>query len=991
MKLLWAILFFLIPFSIVFAQNKSIVSGKVLDGKNAEPLIGAVIKIKGTSIGTTTDFNGTFSINGLEEGNYTIECSYISYQQKTITDVIVKKAEITNLVIVLDKSTNSLKTIKITSSAKRETNAGLLMAQKNSASVSDGVSSELIRRTPDKSTSDVLKRVSGASIQDNKFVVVRGLNDRYNAAYLNGAPLPSSESDRKAFSFDIFPSSMLDNLVITKTATPDMPAEFAGGIIQITTKDIPEKNFYSFSFSEGYNTITTGKTQLTYKGSSTDWLAYDNGARDFPKIVPNPNTSAFPTLSSVQANLAKKFTTDWALEQQKFSPNFSLQYSMGLTKEITKNHPLALVFALSYNKANEFSQKKINSYRTPGGADTATSVAEHDYLDKIYSTKILTGALANLSYKINKNNSISFKNLFSSNSENKVVNRTGAVVATDQNPTIINKNDRFFSSSKIYSGQLNGDHYIKIPRIKINWLTSFSQIIRDIPNERLSVYARSKFHDPNNSTYDDTLWKANISATNVGSDYGGGMFWAHTNETLKSTKLSASRQFNIGQDFQNDIKIGGLYQYRDRNFEAKRIGYTQYAPPGSVTLKFNDNLLYLPEDQIFALQNMGVIKPHVNGSGVLGVSGFKLSQGSRYDDAYQASAGTFASFLMIDSKYKYARLVWGVRAESYHQKLFSHRSQYARDDINIDTTITDFLPSANLILALTKKQNLRFSYYKTLNRPEFRELAPYEFYDFVTELSVSGNPNLQRAVIKNYDARYEFYPGRAQLLSASFFYKDFTNPIELILWNDHEVQYRNVPSAKNYGAEFEFRTLLASLLNKDSSKILNNLTAFSNLSIIRSQVNTLGITSAEESGRPLQGQSPYVFNAGLMYNSEKSGTTVTFSFNRVGPRIYYAGGSGFLALWESSRSLFDIQLAKLFLKKRLEVKLNIQNVFAQNQIFYENKYAALQPEKSGVEKFFNNLIYGDSQNKNSYQPVYDNTIWTINYGRIYTLAISYKF
>ena len=986
-KLLLFIPLLLLVYCSTFGQNKSVISGKILDGKNAEPLIGAIIQVKGTTLGGVSDYNGLFSISGLEEGNYTLECSSLSYQSKTITDVIVKKNEVTNLVIVLDKNTNSIKTIKITSSAKRETNAGLLMAQKNSASVSDGVSSELIRRTPDKNTSDVLKRVSGASIQDNKFVVVRGLNDRYNAAYLNGAPLPSSESDRKAFSFDIFPSAMLDNLVIIKTATPDMPGEFAGGIIQITTKDIPEKNFYSFSLSGGYNTITTGKTQLTYNGSSTDWLGYDNGSRDFPYGVPNPNTSAFPTLSSVQGNLAKKLTTDWSIEQQKFSPNLSLQYSMGLTKEITKNHPLALVVAVSYNKSNEYSEKKINTFVTQND----TSQIQHNYLDRTYSTKILTGAMANLSYKINKNNSISFKNLFSTNSDNKVINRTGDVDAASTNPIIENKNDRFFSSIKIYSGQLNGDHYWKPTRIKINLIGSFSQITRDIPNERLSVYTRSKNHDTNSSDYTDTLWKANISSTNVGSDYGGGMFWAHTAEKLKSFKLTFSRQLNFDFGLQNEIKIGGLIQYRDRDFEAKRIGYTQYAPPGSVTLKFNDNLLYLPQDQIFSPQNMGIIKPHINGSGVLGVSGFKLSSGSRYNDAYTASANNNAAFIMLDNKYKFARLVWGARVESYRQRLFSHQSQYAKDDINLDSTIVDVLPSGNLILSLSKKQNLRFSYYKTLNRPEFRELAPFEFYDFVTELSISGTPNLQRAVINNYDARYEFYPGRAQLLSASFFYKNFTNPIEQILWNDHEMRYANVPSAKNYGVEFEFRTLLASLLKKDSSKFLNNLTAFSNLSIIRSQVNTLGQTSLEESGRPLQGQSPYVFNAGLMYNNEKKGATVTFSFNRVGPRIYYVGGSGFLALWESSRSLFDIQFAKLFLKKRLELKLNIQNVFAQNQIFYENKYNALERNKSGVEKFFNNLIYGDSQNKNSYEPTFDNTVWTIKYGRIFSLTASYKF
>src|SRR5690606_23150562 len=176
--------------------------------------------------------------------------------------------------------------------------------QKNSASVSDGISAEAIRRTPDKNTSDVLKRVSGASIQDNKFAIVRGLNERYNAAYLNGAPLPSSESDRKAFSFDIFPSNMLDNLVITKTARPDMPGEFAGGIIDISTKSIPEKNFISVSVQSSYNTLATFKTQYYYKGGKMDWLGLDDGRRALPSVV--PDMDKFPGSRSGQAELAKQ-------------------------------------------------------------------------------------------------------------------------------------------------------------------------------------------------------------------------------------------------------------------------------------------------------------------------------------------------------------------------------------------------------------------------------------------------------------------------------------------------------------------------------------------------------------------------------------------------------------------------------------------------------------------------------------------------------------
>ena len=226
--------------------------------------------------------DGKYIIQNLQPGVYKISAKYISYKSKLIDGVTVKAGEVTNLNIILEENTTDLKEVIISASYNRESVNTLLLEQKNAVAVSDGISADAIKRTPDNNASDVMKRISGASIQENKFAVIRGLNDRYNLAFINGAPLPSTESDRKAFSFDLFPSNMLDNLVIYKTATPDMPAEFAGGIIQISTKEIPEEGFISASASGSYNSITTGKTKLASEGSKTDWLGYDNGLRDIP-------------------------------------------------------------------------------------------------------------------------------------------------------------------------------------------------------------------------------------------------------------------------------------------------------------------------------------------------------------------------------------------------------------------------------------------------------------------------------------------------------------------------------------------------------------------------------------------------------------------------------------------------------------------------------------------------------------------------------------
>ncbi len=964
-----------------FAQLSSI-KGKVIDEKTGETLPGAAVLIKGTTIGSQTDFDGNFSINNITPGKYILECRLISYVIKNIEGVIVKESEPTVLTISIGSSANELGVVEVTTTVSKESNVGLLLMQKNSASVQDGVSSESIKRTPDKSTSDVLKRVSGASIQDNKFAIIRGLNDRYNAAYINGAPLPSSESDRKAFAFDIFPSNMLDNLVIIKTATPDLPADFAGGVIQINTKNIPENNFQSFSIGCGYNTISTFKDQMYYKGGKTDFLGFDDGTRAMPKGIPDYNN--FPSKMDDQAELAKNVSTDWGLYNKNFSPNINLQYSMGLTDNLLKR-PMGVIFALTYSKSNNYNETIRRGYTANGrgGNDNLPSQLDFDYLDKNYSEQILTGVLANLSYKLNNNNSISFKNIYSINSDDRVISRNGATNPLESNPTILQSNARWFTSNKVYSGQLIGDHYLSKSKIKINWTGSYSDINREIPNLRRSVYTKyQNLIDPSEPNAKDTMYTANIAYANVGPSYGGGMFFSKNKENIYSFKADASHNFDIGNSLKTEIKIGGFFQERNRTFFARQLGYTRYAKVGG-GVTFSDSLLYLGENEIFAQQNMGLIEP--------GVGGFKLSDGTKYSDSYTASSSLKAGYIMFDNRIKSSvRLIWGARVESFNQKLQSLKSDKSILDLSV-TTI-DILPSANLVVSLNEKQNVRLSYSQTLNRPEYRELAPFAFYDFNTQFVISGNDSLKRAKIHNYDIRYELYQGRGQLVSVSGFYKKFINPIEQVSRPDviSEISFQNVSKASNYGIEFEFRQLLGALFKCDSSQFLNNLTVYSNLAIIRSSVNVEKVVGTESPNRPLQGQSPYVWNAGIQYNDSKLGMSFSASFNKVGPRIAIVGNVNEPSIWENSRSFIDLQITKSFLKNRLDIKLNAQNILAQKQIFYQNRNLD-DSKTTGTNAFFNQLIVGDSENKNGLNKKEDDIIWNTKFGQVFSLTATYKF
>lgn len=941
--------------TVLAAQTTGKISGKIVDKKTGEELIGVTILVEGTSSGAVTDFDGKYLIQNLKPGTYNLAISYVSYTKKIVKDVVVKAGEATSINVSLEENTQELREVVITTEVKRETANGLLIQQKNAVSVSDGISADAIRKTPDRNTSDVLKRVSGASIQDNRFAIIRGLNERYTAAYINGAPLPSSESDRKAFSFDIFPSNLLDNLIITKTATPDMPGEFGGGIIQINTKSIPDENFNSFSISGGYNSITTFEDRLSYKGGSTDWLGIDDGTRALPKGIPSDKN--FPTLLNDQANMGKLMKNDWGVKQDKFNPNYGFQYTFGHNWNVGKVSRFGTVLAITHNRNYSYSKTQRKQYDANYDPSIPSTITE-SYEDENYSTQTLTGVLANFSYKLNQNHQIGFRNLYSINADDRVIYRNGTSTPLDPNPILIRSTAFWFTSNKIYSGQLNGTHYLTGPKLKINWNASLSDVQREIPNLRRNSYSRSTYAE--NSEM-DTVYRLKLAVgNNVGPDYAGNTFYSTTHEKLYSGKADVSKGFNIkSAHLKNEVKIGGLYQHRDRSFESRQLGYIKYAPAG---MAFPDSILYLPSDQVFDPKYMGNSSP--------GNGGYALSNKYKPTDSYTAQSRLAAAFIMFDTRFKERfRLIYGVRMESFEQTLRTTLDNL--QPLNLKTTKTDFLPSVNFVYSVTEKQNIRLGYSQTVNRPEFRELAPFAFYDFSLRLVVSGNDSLTRSLIHNYDVRYEWYPGRGQMISVSGFFKRFINPIEQVARPDvsSEITYKNVPKADNYGVEFEFRTLLGSLAGIESPKnILNSLTVFANVALITSKVDVSNVVGSATSSRPLQGQSPYIINTGLQYMNTENGWSMSVNYNKVGQRIAIVGTVNEPDIWENGRDLLDFQIGKSFLKNKMDIKVNVKDILAQKQYFFQ-----------------------DRNHNNKFDITTDNHIWVTNYGTTTSVSFTYKF
>ncbi|MES2567309.1 MAG: carboxypeptidase-like regulatory domain-containing protein [Bacteroidota bacterium] len=953
--------------SFINAQTGKI-NGKIVDGKTGETLPGATVLIEGTMKGASSDFDGNFTLTGLQPGKYTIIASYITYDNKKFIDVSVKANEVTDFNISLDQSSSqTLGEVVVQAEMNKENTNTVLIMQKNNASVSDGISSESIKKTPDRTTSDVIKRISGATIQDNKFAIIRGMSDRYNAAFINGAPLPSSESDKKAFSFDIFPANLLDNIVILKTATPDLPGDFAGGVIQINTKSIPEKNSQSISIGGGYNTQTTFKDFKTYKGGKIDFIGIDDNTRAIAGGL--PLTKDFSNDKLEQIEYAKKVNYDWSLQTKKAMPNYNFQYSLSNVGKIFKRDA-GSIFALTYNSNTSTVFTNRRDFAEQGSNYDVDKIS--DYKDTTYTKNILASALWNLAYKINNNHQIGLKNLYSINSEDKVVTRRGAFDIPNKNWE--KSSVRWFTQNMIYSAQLNGDHYLEKAKVKIKWVGGYSNIKRELPNLRTMKYAKQSLET--NVENDSIPYKAVIASNNTSTaENAGTMLFTTTQESIKSAKYDVSRVFKTTKST-HEIKLGGNHIFRDRSFEARLFGYGMYRKNSS--LQANTNLWTLGENEIFDQENMGI---HPEWAGNKD-GGFLLVELTTPKDNYKASSKLHAGYLSIDSRiFEKLRFIYGARVESYNQKI----TYYLQPDTATirKSTVVDILPSVNFVYSATDKINIRLAYYKTVSRPEFRELVPFTFKDFISTYSIGGNDTLVRATIDNYDIRGEWYPGAGQIVSASGFYKRILNATEMAIDGAAQIKtitYVNVPLVQNIGFELEYRFKLSTILRTDSSKLLENLTLFSNFAYINSKVDISKIIGSDGTSRPLQGQSPYIINAGIQYLDNEKRWGASLSYNVIGRRIVIVGASAEPDFYEAPRHVLDLQVSKT-IKQKFEIKLNCRDIFAQRQIWYQdiNKNGKLD---KASEKESQNLTHSFAT---------DNIMVNTKLAPTISLSLSYKF
>jgi outer membrane receptor protein involved in Fe transport len=881
--------------SIAFAVDFGKISGTVSDRKTGETLIGVTVKVVDTKFGASTDVEGRFLIAGLPTGKYTIEVSYVGYTTKRISDVTIVENAVTPLDVIMEPSSaNNLKEIVVTSRASKESVNTLYANQRASLNISSGISAELIRRSPDKNTSEVLKRVSGASIQDNKFIIVRGLSDRYNSAMLNNAVLPNTEVDKKAFSFDILPSNLIDNIVVNKTASADIPGDFSGGVVQVTTKDFPDSKFLNFSLGTAYNTQSAFKDFLRSERGSGEVFGFANKDREIPTNFPSKGTYlALP--DAERATFSRQLTNNWGYNKvtSVLGPIFQANY--GTSKTFKDDSKFGTVLSLSYRYDERLRKSEQIAFMGDGIGDR--------FSDNVYNYNTNIGGLANFAYSWGANK-IALKNLYNRVLENQFTAREGI----DDSGSGFYRTADYLLQRSLISTQLSGNHQLsEESKIKLDWNLNFANTDRKEPGFKRMEYQRD--------TEGGGFTRASIPTGNADPRLAGN-FNSNLNENLYGGAFDVTVPVKWFQD-KNKIKVGYFGQYRKRDFAARVLGFIRNG-------QFDTNLLTLPQNQIFSPENIRE-------------NGYILNDITNGSDTYDANSFLNAGYAMFDGFVtEKLRVGLGARLESYNQKLNS--ADNSGTPINVDTTYTNLLPSLNLIYSLTEKASLRLSGSQTLGRPEFREIAPFGFYDFNKNVSVVGNPNLKQSKTTNFDLGYALYPSAGQVFSVSTFYKKFDLPIEqrLELSSSGRIfGYGNSKSATLYGIEMEFRRPLDFI-----GENFANFTFSTNASYMKSEVKVA--TTVNSTGkRPLQGQSPYLINAGLQYNSKvENSTGVSLLYNRIGKRIWAVGNVQDQDIYENPRNVLDLQLSKRFAKSRAEIKLNYSDILNNKAIYYQKAKGA---------------------------------------------------
>ena len=862
----------------VFAQT-GVICGNVSDAKYKEPLIGAALMIEGTTTGVVADMDGNFRIENVSPGTYTLTASYVSYKSQTIPDVKVTAGKETVLTIFLSDADLQLQNITVVAQRKIGTEMAVLNTVRKGLPVANGISAQQISKTQDSDAAEVLRRIPGITIVDDRFIVVRGLAQRYNNVWLNNATTPSSETDNRAFSFDILPSSLIDNMVIYKSPSAELPADFSGGFVKVLTKNIPEGNTFSIAYQAGLNTNASFKEFQLTDGGTADYFGFGAGSRKLP-------TNAPAHLNDVSVAEAAEFTRKenkgWGINTFTAIPEQKLTFTMNRVFE-SGDMKIGNITNLNYSTSYDYNETTNNNYLSYDMINDRPSF-RFRYDDVQYKNTVKLGALFNWSL-LKGNNKFELRNFFNQRGTSSLSQREGTDYYSDED---IRNWESLYVSRTTYSGQLSGDHRIKEDVNKLDWTLG---------------YAFAKYDEPDRKNV------KSIQRRNEGRDayYVSDpvRYYQELKDQGASVSMNYEHKLTISDNFSPVLYTGVYGEYKDRDFVARRFIYNML---GTGYNRFAE----WDYSSVFSEENIGSDRIY-------------MKESTNKSDSYISNNQLGAAY--VSTKFNYGEKFnanVGVRMEYYKLKLDGYEADGIKP-VEIDDNYTDFFPSLNLSYIINDKHQVRAAYGRSVNRAEFREIVPYVYYDFMLNANISGNVDLKNAYADNMDVRYEFYPSPSETVTIGAFFKSFSNLIEQTFneaGSGLQYTFHNAKQARAYGVEVDVKKQLDFIGLKDFSLVLNGAYIYSKVYFHENSF---------ERDRPMQGQSPYLINTGLFYQHDDQGISASLLYNRIGKRIETVGipkqnpNDDIPDIYEMPRNSFDFSFTKKF-GKYVEVKGGVKDL-----------------------------------------------------------------
>lgn len=879
------------------------ITGEITDKTTGEGVYGALVIVAGTSKAVPAEVDGSYALD-LAPGTYSLNVNAVGFKPQKFDNVVVKVGESTALSVVLADNNTALGTVAVVGQKQMNSEVALIKDLRKSEVVVSGVSAEQIVKTQDRDAAEVVKRIPGVTIQDSRFILVRGLSERYNAVLLNDALAPSAEADVRAFSFDVLPAAAIDRILIFKNGAPELPGDFAGGAVKVYTRNSALQNATSLTVQASYRAGTTFGDLYTSARSNTDFLGFDNGQRRMPSAFPQARLTGLSLTE--RADAGRTLRNDWAPLLRSASPDSRL--SLGVTRVFDAGAvQMSTVTAVSYSNTRE--QVEIERFRYDNFLPALKrSAQEFAFRDQRGTQTVRLGVVHNWAARLSNRTKLEFRNLLNQNGTNQVTVREGTQIANGQE---VRSAGLRYDSRLVYSGQLQGTHDLADERTTLTWTGGYSYTNRNQPD-----YRRYRTQRAVGSTGPFTVViPGGASLSDVSR------FFSDLKEHIGMVSGQWEHRFGadtLTAETHPKLRAGFYAEQKQRGFAARWTAFTKASDA------FDGRLAALPITEIFAPENINT------------TTGFALDEGTNPSDAYAATntlvAGYVGGVLPLGRRWNVSG---GVRVEFNRQQLTS--GTYGGSPVKVDNPITSVLPSVNTSFNITEKSLLRLAGSMTVNRPEFRELAPFAFYDFEQNYQIDGNPLLKIATIYNADFRYEYYSTPSDMISLGVFAKYFDSPIEKVVrpTNDAPIfVYENARSATSAGIELEARQSLASLV---STPFWKRFGITLNASLIKSRVSLTEMQArVQDSSRLMQGQSPYIVNVGLFYQDDEHGWSANLLYNVLGKRIYVVGTQDQdQTIYEMPRNVLDVIVAKR-IGPHFEVKAGVQDILNQKVRFVQD-------------------------------------------------------